>query len=104
MNRLSRRRPLLRFLLVACTTLAFARAADVRSERGLPLVQPFPVTDYQAHNQAWAMTQDRAGVLYVGNRDCVLTYDGLRWVASRPAGSSSIRSASTPTTASGSAG
>jgi signal transduction histidine kinase/DNA-binding response OmpR family regulator len=55
----------------------FARAAP--RETGLPLAQPFPITDYEGHNQAWAMTQDRAGVLYVGNRDCVLVYDGMRW-------------------------
>lgn len=64
--------------LVALTALRDTHAAAPR-EQGLPLIRAFYPRDYEGHNQTWSMVQDRAGVLYVGNRDCVLSYDGVRW-------------------------
>ncbi|HVU36591.1 MAG TPA: ATP-binding protein [Opitutaceae bacterium] len=60
-------------------------------ERGLPFVQTFRPRDYgNEHNQNWAAVQDRQGVLYVGNRDVVLSYDGFTW-RSIPVGGSFVR-------------
>jgi signal transduction histidine kinase/DNA-binding response OmpR family regulator len=59
-------------------------------EAGIPVIQAFGVRDYEEHNQNWAAMQDAAGVLYVGNKDVVLAYDGQTW-QSIPTGGSFIR-------------
>ncbi len=43
------------------------------------MLRTFGVRDYEGHNQNWCAVQDRAGILYVGNKDLVLTYDGQEW-------------------------
>ncbi|WP_221032322.1 hybrid sensor histidine kinase/response regulator [Actomonas aquatica] len=64
-------------LVSAQSAVADAPAPD--RERGLPMLRTFGVRDYEGHNQNWAVVQDRAGLLYVGNKDAVLTYDGQAW-------------------------
>ena len=63
--------------------LLLAGASDARAagEYGHPLVQYFSTKDYHEHIQCWSCVQDRSGVLYVGNLNCVLTYDGHEWGA-----------------------
>lgn len=39
----------------------------------------FPATEYVAHNQNWAITQDSSGVMYFGNTDALLRFDGSEW-------------------------
>lgn len=56
------------------------------SEAGIPPVEHFGVRTYAQHNQTWSAVQDRAGVLYVGNKDVVLTYDGQQWGTVRTGG------------------
>ena len=51
------------------------------NERGIPLIDTFTVRDYGEHNQTWVAVQDRAGRLYVGNRDLVLEWDGQSWTS-----------------------
>lgn len=48
-------------------------------EAGRPLLETFAVRDYGAHAQNWALLQDARGVLYVGNGDGVLEFDGRQW-------------------------
>lgn len=48
-------------------------------EAGRPFLQSFGLRDYHAHNQVWAMAQDSRGVLYFGNKNVVLEYDGVTW-------------------------
>ncbi|MDZ7868852.1 MAG: ATP-binding protein [Rheinheimera sp.] len=48
-------------------------------EQGLPEIRTFSADDYQAHGQNWAFVQDKAGLLYFGNTEGVLQFDGLRW-------------------------
>ena len=50
-------------------------------EQGRPLIQYFGPKDYHALPYCGAMAQDRAGLLYVGNRDCVLCFDGHAWTS-----------------------
>jgi len=76
-------RPGLPVLGILCACLAAIAPAlgseRAPNERGLPFVQSFLPSDYEGHNQTWNAVQDRAGRLYVGNRDAVLTFDGQRW-------------------------
>ncbi len=63
-------------LLLACLPATGALRA---AESGIPPTEHFGVRVYAQHNQTWAAVQDRAGLLYVGNKDHVLVYDGVRW-------------------------
>ncbi|EIL92262.1 histidine kinase [Rhodanobacter fulvus Jip2] len=63
------------------------------AEAGVPLLQNFSPLDYGAAPQNWAVTQDRRGVIYVGNSDDgVLEYDGTRWRRIPVPNQSSVRS------------
>lgn len=73
--------------VVASTGLLWGSSLN---EAGLPLVETFGVRDYEEHNQNWTAVQDAAGVLYVGNKDVVLAYDGQAW-RSIPTGGLFIR-------------
>ncbi|MCF3649772.1 hybrid sensor histidine kinase/response regulator [Synoicihabitans lomoniglobus] len=81
-------RPLSWLLLLAFS--AGVRASAATDELGIPVVDAFSVRDYGAHNQNWTAVQDAAGVLYVGNKDRVLAYDGQSW-QSIPTGGLFIR-------------
>lgn len=70
------RRALLGGLLLALASLA---AAGPPSEQGLPWIQNFSPREYRAQPQNWAFIQDRRGVIYAGNNDGVLEFDGVRW-------------------------
>ena len=48
-------------------------------EFGLPPIQKFLPADYQSHRQNWAFAQTDDGMIYVGNSNGLLEYDGLRW-------------------------
>lgn len=72
---------MLRFFMTLIVAAGVAAAAmhGGPSEAGLPFIQTFSVRDYEGHNQNWNAVQDRRGVLYVGNKDAVLAYDGVAW-------------------------
>ncbi|MFD1003445.1 ATP-binding protein [Ohtaekwangia kribbensis] len=42
-------------------------------------IQEYPVELYKGSSQNWDITQDTQGIVYVGNTDGVLVYDGLEW-------------------------
>jgi len=50
---------------------------------------------YDAHVQNWDATQDSSGVLYVGNGNGVLAYDGHRWQTIPVSNRSAVRSLAT---------
>jgi signal transduction histidine kinase/CheY-like chemotaxis protein/ligand-binding sensor domain-containing protein len=54
-------------------------AAEAERELGRPFLQNFALRDYHAHNQNWAAVQDADGILYFGNKNVVLEYDGVAW-------------------------
>lgn len=45
----------------------------------IPRIKNYSVHDYKGGNQNWAVTQDKNGVIYVGNDKGVLEFDGERW-------------------------
>ncbi len=65
--------------LVALGATGLASPADLRSERGLPLVRNVPPAEHGGRAQSFAIAEDRRGLLYVGNLKGVLEYDGSRW-------------------------
>ena len=56
-------------------------APSVASEQGRPLIQYYGPKDYHALPYCSTAVQDQAGLLYVGNRDCVLCFDGHAWTS-----------------------
>jgi diguanylate cyclase (GGDEF)-like protein len=62
--------PLLAF--VACATLSAA-------ERGLPLITVYPAEVHKAGPQSFDIAQDARGILYFGNLQGLLAYDGAWW-------------------------
>ena len=52
----------------------------------------FSSKEYGAQPKNWAIIQDQRGVLYVGNSDGVLEFDGQRWRLIRIANNSEVRS------------
>jgi signal transduction histidine kinase/CheY-like chemotaxis protein len=49
------------------------------SETGLPYIQNYTPEEYDGASQNWAITQSEEGLIYVGNNDGVLEFDGSSW-------------------------
>ena len=64
------------FLLLL--TFYTANATDIKSI-GVPYVQNYTKALYQSGNQNWSITEDEHGVMYFGNADGLLSYDGRYW-------------------------
>ncbi|MGV3639563.1 MAG: ligand-binding sensor domain-containing protein, partial [Adhaeribacter sp.] len=63
------------FFLAGGRNLQAAGIPDI----GVPYVQNFPKTLYQAGNKNWSVAQDSRGVMYFGNSGGLLAYDGRYW-------------------------
>jgi len=99
------RRLFLRALPLLALLPASAAAADARAsekarsgpestgvEYGVPFIRFFGPKEYSASAQNWAIAQDRRGLLYFGNNDGLLEYDGAGWRLIRTTLGSSVRS------------
>ena len=78
------------FLAVICnlSIIAFGQI----KEEGIPLLKNYTPKEYNASNQNWAVLQDARGVMYFGNNDGVLEYDGKSWRYIKIPNSSTVRS------------
>ena len=70
-------RIILKFLLVFFLTIILADAYS--QEAGMPFIRNFQPVEYRAGRQNWSIAQDRRGVMYFGNNEGVLEYDGINW-------------------------
>ncbi len=59
---------------------------------GLPLINNFPRTVYKAATQNWAIAQSDNGLMYFGNNDGLLEFDGQHWSLYRVPNNSIVRS------------
>ncbi len=60
-----------------------------------PKITHYSRTDFQADAQFWAMTRDNDGILYFGNNDGALIFDGERWQKVLLPNNSGVRSLAT---------
>lgn len=63
------------------TALFFAnnlKANDIQSI-GVPYVQNYPKSAYLSGNQNWSIAKDKNGIMYFGNAEGLLIYDGKYW-------------------------
>lgn len=65
------------FLLIICTSLNLY-AADIKSI-GVPYIENYSKALYASGNQNWSVAKDKNGVMYFGNTEGLLTYDGKYW-------------------------
>ncbi|CAM4143780.1 Y_Y_Y domain-containing protein [Pedobacter westerhofensis] len=66
-------------LLLCFIFLSNIARADYIKGIGVPYVQNFPKSIYLSGNQNWAIAKDRNGIMYFGNAQGLLTYDGKYW-------------------------
>ena len=72
---------MLRTILFALALASLATAGRAQSETGVPLMDVYLPRDYEGHPQCYGAVQDRTGLLYVGSRASLLTFDGQTWGA-----------------------
>jgi ligand-binding sensor domain-containing protein/DNA-binding CsgD family transcriptional regulator len=63
------------YILLNCWNI---RAADIKSI-GVPYVQNYTKAIYQSGNQNWSISRDEHGIMYFGNAEGLLTFDGRYW-------------------------
>ena len=62
------------FIITSITALG----QDIKSI-GVPYIQNLPKSLYQSGNQNWSVAKGLNGVLYIGNAEGLLTFDGKYW-------------------------
>ncbi len=67
------------FCLLCLPELSIGQSPDDYGESGMYFMQHFNSREYRAHHQNWAITQNDKGIIYVGNGEGVLEYDGTSW-------------------------
>lgn len=50
-----------------------------RSIAQIPFITNYSPVEYNAAPQNWALIQDERGILYIGNNEGVIEYDGISW-------------------------
>ncbi len=75
-------------VLVFLTTNSFLYAQEL----GKPFVQAYLPKQYQAATQNWSVVQDQLGIMYFGNSEGVLQFDGVNWRVTSVSNKSVVRS------------
>lgn len=69
-----------KFILLFFALQLFLKASSADIQRiGVPYVQNYTKGLYGAGNQNWSIVKDQDGVMYFGNAEGLLTYDGNNW-------------------------
>lgn len=59
--------------------LPFYALADNIQRIGVPYIQNYPKSVYLSGNQNWSVAKDKYGMMYFGNAQGLLSYDGKYW-------------------------
>ncbi len=65
-------------ILILLIALPWSPMAQVRTV-GTPFILNYSNKDYDAAHQNWDIVQDNRGVMYFGNTESILEYDGKNW-------------------------
>ncbi|HNI11902.1 MAG TPA: transcriptional regulator, partial [bacterium] len=76
------------FIALILTT-ASLRAQE---ETGYPYIKNYTMRDIPAGLQNWAVAQDQRGIMYFGNSNGLLIFDGIHWRVTETPGRAFIRS------------
>lgn len=52
---------------------------DANRLYGTPYINHYSPSDYNFHRQNWSFIQDEKGIIYAGNTEGLLTFDGINW-------------------------
>ncbi|MCT4590047.1 MAG: LuxR C-terminal-related transcriptional regulator [Carboxylicivirga sp.] len=74
------------------TILLFIAIAGEAQKLGIPELEYFNRRQYQAATQNWKISQSNSDLLYFGNNDGLLEYDGVEWRVHRDMGDFIARS------------
>lgn len=55
------------------------RSFSQTNQNGIPLIKNYSHRTYNASETNWSVTQDNRGVMYFGNEESILEYDGKSW-------------------------
>jgi serine phosphatase RsbU (regulator of sigma subunit)/ligand-binding sensor domain-containing protein len=68
-------------LLMLLSFTSFYAVSDIQinQEEGNPFIHFFDPQDYKAGARSWSIAQDERGIMYFGNQEGVLEYDGKYW-------------------------
>ncbi|MGB0524024.1 MAG: SpoIIE family protein phosphatase [Flammeovirgaceae bacterium] len=66
------------FLYAFLALLLFSFRSSAQTQ-GKPFLRNYEPKEYQGHVQNWAITQDQRGIMYFGNGNGMMTYDGNAW-------------------------
>ncbi|MCX3266128.1 triple tyrosine motif-containing protein [Pedobacter agri] len=69
---------LVRLFIFLSLTTSLIHAADIKSI-GVPYIENYPKSVYASGNQNWSIAKDNKGVMYFGNAEGLLTFDGKYW-------------------------
>jgi signal transduction histidine kinase/DNA-binding response OmpR family regulator len=72
----------------------FGQGTINNGEIGDPFIEYFSSKDYKASYQNWCVIQDKKGLMYFGNTEGVLEYDGASWRLIKTPNNSVVRSLS----------
>ncbi|MEN7550978.1 triple tyrosine motif-containing protein [Rapidithrix thailandica] len=60
-------------------TIGFTFSGQANPQLGSPYIRNFSKSVYGGANSNWAIAQDSMGILYIGNHNGLLVYDGNQW-------------------------
>lgn len=80
-----------KLLLLSFFIISVGGNAQVKSI-GVPSIQNYPKSDYNAGTQNWGIAQDSNGFIYFANNNGVLRFDGTQWELLPVSVSSPVRS------------
>lgn len=73
-----RMRSLLIILLIHAILVSETAYSQIKTV-GIPFIRNYPRNVYNAGTQNWAITEDNRGIVYFGNNNGILEYDGNTW-------------------------
>ena len=77
--------------------LPFYALADNIKGIGVPYIQNYPKSVYLSGNQNWSVAKDKYGMMYFGNAQGLLSYDGKYWQQYQMPNRQIVRSVATDT-------
>lgn len=84
--------PMKSMLLRICLFLLFLPVFQTLGAEFLPAITNYTVKDYEGGHQNWACAQGDDGVMYFGNNNGLLVYDGFSWELYKVPGNYIVRS------------
>ncbi len=78
-------------LLILTLHCCFISGQQIKNH-GIPFIKSFSPEEYRASPQNWAVCQDNRGMMFFGNTDGLLEYDGISWKINKFGNKSTCRS------------